>query len=78
MNNSILVIDDEEIMREILETLLTREGYQVRLASTDRLLGGSCEGGVRLADGVLGTLADRLRLLGLPGPIEVKPRVITR
>ena len=29
---SILVIDDEEIMREILETLLTREGYQVRLA----------------------------------------------
>src|SRR6187455_2965850 len=34
MNNTILVIDDEEIMREILETLLTREGYQVRLAST--------------------------------------------
>ena len=30
---TILVIDDEEIMREILETLLTREGYQVRLAS---------------------------------------------
>ncbi len=30
---SILVIDDEEIMREILETLLTREGYDVRLAS---------------------------------------------
>ena len=34
MNNSILVIDDEEIMREILETLLTRDGYDVRLAST--------------------------------------------
>ena len=34
MNNSILVIDDEEIMREILEALLTREGYQVRLAPT--------------------------------------------
>jgi nitrogen-specific signal transduction histidine kinase len=33
-HSSILVIDDEEIMREILETLLTREGYQVRLAST--------------------------------------------
>ena len=33
-NGSILVIDDEEIMREILETLLTREGYEVRLAST--------------------------------------------
>src|SRR3954449_77664 len=31
---SILVIDDEEIMREILETLLTREGYEVRLASS--------------------------------------------
>ena len=31
---SILVIDDEEIMREILEALLTREGYQVRLVST--------------------------------------------
>ena len=35
MNRSgnILVIDDEEIMREILEALLTREGYEVRLAS---------------------------------------------
>src|SRR5262249_30265146 len=31
---SILVIDDEEIMREILETLLTRSGYEVRLASS--------------------------------------------
>ena len=30
---SILVIDDEEIMREILEALLTPEGYEVRLAS---------------------------------------------
>jgi two-component system response regulator PilR (NtrC family) len=32
-NASILVIDDEEIMREILETLLVREGYTVRLAA---------------------------------------------
>jgi DNA-binding NtrC family response regulator len=31
-NGTILVIDDEEIMREILETLLVREGYQVRAA----------------------------------------------
>ena len=31
---SILVIDDEEIMREILEALLTREGYSVRTAPT--------------------------------------------
>jgi two-component system, NtrC family, response regulator PilR len=31
-NGTILVIDDEEIMREILETLLAREGYEVRLA----------------------------------------------
>src|SRR3989442_13110531 len=31
---TILVIDDEEIMREILETLLTREGYDVKLASS--------------------------------------------
>src|SRR5687767_14564772 len=31
---SILVVDDEEIMREILDALLTREGYQVRLASS--------------------------------------------
>ena len=30
---SVLVIDDEEIMREILETLLMREGYDVRLAA---------------------------------------------
>jgi two-component system response regulator PilR (NtrC family) len=33
-SGSILVVDDEEIMREILETLLVREGYQVRLATT--------------------------------------------
>src|SRR5215510_10424956 len=32
-NGTVLVIDDEEIMREILETLLTREGHQVRLAA---------------------------------------------
>src|SRR5262245_51219176 len=32
-NGSILVIDDEEIMREILEALLTREGYAVRLCA---------------------------------------------
>ncbi|HEY2435494.1 MAG TPA: sigma-54 dependent transcriptional regulator [Vicinamibacterales bacterium] len=31
---TVLVVDDEEIMREILEALLTREGYQVRLAAT--------------------------------------------
>jgi two-component system response regulator PilR (NtrC family) len=31
---SILVADDEEIMREILEALLTREGYHVHLASS--------------------------------------------
>jgi two-component system response regulator PilR (NtrC family) len=33
-NGTLLVVDDEEIMREILETLLTREGYDVRLASS--------------------------------------------
>jgi len=33
-NASVLVVDDEEIMREILEALLTREGYQVRLAAS--------------------------------------------
>src|SRR3954462_6282183 len=33
-NGSVLIIDDEEIMREILETLLTREGYSVRVASS--------------------------------------------
>src|ERR1043166_1607481 len=32
-NGTVLVIDDEEIMREILETLLTREGYAVRVAA---------------------------------------------
>src|SRR5437762_647538 len=41
-NGSILVIDDEEIMREILETLLKGEGYSVRLAT-------SGEEGVELA-----------------------------
>jgi two-component system response regulator PilR (NtrC family) len=33
-SGAILVVDDEEIMREILETLLTREGYRVHLAAT--------------------------------------------
>src|SRR5881409_2286475 len=33
-HGTVLVIDDEEIMREILETLLTREGYDVRVASS--------------------------------------------
>ncbi len=31
---SILVIDDEEIMRDVLEALLSREGYDVRLAES--------------------------------------------
>jgi two-component system response regulator PilR (NtrC family) len=31
---SILVVDDEDIMREILDALLTREGYHVRMATT--------------------------------------------
>jgi two-component system response regulator PilR (NtrC family) len=33
-NTSILIIDDEEIMREILETLLSKEGYSVRVAAS--------------------------------------------
>ena len=33
-SGSILVIDDEEIMREILEALLAREGYDVRLSAS--------------------------------------------
>src|ERR1700752_1019059 len=33
-SGTVLVADDEEIMREILETVLTREGYDVRLASS--------------------------------------------
>jgi len=32
-SGSVLVIDDEEIMREILDALLTKEGYEVRLAA---------------------------------------------
>ena len=35
-HGSVLVIDDEEIMREILEALLTREGYTVRAVSSGR------------------------------------------
>src|SRR5687767_4135463 len=31
---SVLVVDDEEIMREVLETLLTQEGYRVDLGKT--------------------------------------------
>jgi len=31
---SVLIVDDEEIMREVLETLLSAEGYRVDLAKT--------------------------------------------
>ena len=31
---SVLVVDDEEIMRDVLETLLSAEGYRVDLAKT--------------------------------------------
>ena len=31
---SALVVDDEEIMRDVLETLLSAEGYRVDLAKT--------------------------------------------
>jgi DNA-binding NtrC family response regulator len=31
-NGSVLVIDDEEVMREVLETLLSRDGYDVHVA----------------------------------------------
>src|SRR2546430_2136348 len=31
---TVLVVDDEEVMREILETVLKREGYDVRLAAS--------------------------------------------
>ena len=30
---TLLIVDDEEIMREILDALLSREGYEVHLAS---------------------------------------------
>jgi two-component system response regulator PilR (NtrC family) len=43
-SGSVLVVDDEEVMREILEALLTREGYRVKLAS-------SGEEGLELARG---------------------------
>ncbi|MBM3777350.1 MAG: sigma-54-dependent Fis family transcriptional regulator [Acidimicrobiia bacterium] len=33
-SGTILVVDDEEIMREILDTLLVREGYRVRTAAS--------------------------------------------
>src|SRR5687767_15081202 len=33
-SGTILIIDDEEIMREILETLLVREGYEVRVVAS--------------------------------------------
>src|SRR5215472_6799949 len=31
---SILVVDDEEVLRDVLDSLLTAEGYQVELART--------------------------------------------
>ena len=33
-NASVLVADDEEMLREVLDKLLTREGYRVSLAAS--------------------------------------------
>lgn len=33
-SGSVLIVDDEEVMREILDVLLTREGYEVHLAES--------------------------------------------
>ena len=33
-NATVLIVDDEEIMREILSSLLTKEGYQVQVAAS--------------------------------------------
>ena len=33
-HSSVLVIDDEEVMREILESLLTADGHRVTTAGT--------------------------------------------
>jgi DNA-binding NtrC family response regulator len=55
---TLLVIDDEEIMREILEALFTREGYEVRLAS-------SGEEGIEIAKSV--TVDAALVDLMMPG-----------
>jgi len=58
---SILVIDDEEIMREILETLLSREGYQVTLAT-------SGEEGIELArSGAFDTAIVDVMMPGMDG-----------
>ena len=43
-SGSVLIVDDEEVMREILEALLTREGYRVKMAE-------SGEEGLELARG---------------------------
>ena len=34
LKGTVLVIDDEEVMREILESLLIDEGYSLRMART--------------------------------------------
>ena len=31
---AVVIVDDEEIMRDVLETLLSAEGYRVDLAKT--------------------------------------------
>ena len=50
---TILVIDDEEIMREVLETLLTAEGYRVDLAKTgeEGLEAGAAAGAAAASEG---------------------------
>src|ERR671938_1500647 len=48
---SVLVVDDEEIMRDVLETLLSAEGYRVDLAKTGEE--GLEAYGRRAYDGVL-------------------------
>ena len=67
---SILVIDDEEIMREILETLLTREGYEVRLAAS-AADASQHEGGFKAASRCpRGALERWLRVFELSGVVK--------
>src|SRR3989337_2274894 len=52
---TVLVIDDEEVMREILESLLTQEGYRVKLATSGQEgleIAGRAPGDLAIVDGM--------------------------
>jgi aspartate aminotransferase len=77
---TVLVIDDEEVMREILESLLTQEGYRVKLAgAVPKFVLADDTTGFRLTPAMVeSAITPRTRLLILNSPSNPTGAVYSR